>query len=97
MKVTVIPIEIDAFGHQRIGSETCKEDDKWRASKLKHFWDRQGYRKGFWRVVKTCCPSDSSENPLANTGVKNSQKSKKNNNNFQRNFKFTFICAGWEK
>ena len=29
-----------------------------------------------WRLEETCCYSDSSEKPSANTGVKDSQKSK---------------------
>ena len=44
-----------------------------RPSKLLYYQDRPEYCDESLRLEVTCCYSDSSERPLANSGVKNSQ------------------------
>ena len=77
MKVTIIPIVIGAFGTVTKGLLKGLEDlevgDKWRPSKLQHYWERLEYWKESWKLEETCCHSNSSKNPSAKTDVKNSQ------------------------
>ena len=44
-------------------------------------------------TVKTCCHSESSEKPSANSGLKNSQKRTNNKNNKCLNTKFEIMCG----
>ena len=59
--------------------------DEWRPSKRQHIWRRPEYYEESWKLVETCCHSDSIEKPPANTDVKNS-KGVNNNNNNNNNF-----------
>ena len=43
-----------------------------RLSKLPDFLGRPEYWEESWRLAETCCHSDSSERPSADSGVKNS-------------------------
>ena len=71
IKVSIIPIMIGAFGTvtERLeqGLEDFERVDEWRPSKQLHYWEES------WRLEETCCYSNSSERPSANTDVKNSQ------------------------
>ena len=84
-KVAIIPIVIGAFGTVTKGLFKGLEDlevgGEWRPSKRQHYWERPGYWEGSWRVEETCCHSNSSERPSANTEVKNSKGVNKDNNN----------------
>ena len=62
------------YNHQKTGTGTVGfgNKDKWRPSKLQHCWDRSAYWEVSWRLEETCCHSDSSGEPSAYTGVKNS-------------------------
>ena len=78
MKVTVIPIVIG----------TLRTVTKVLALGLEDFEKRgrveiirQEYEEESSRLDETCCHSDPSRKPSANTGVKNSQKSKKTKQN----------------
>ena len=76
IKVTVIPIVTDVLGTvtkglvQALGVLEIKE----RMETIQTT-DQPKYRKDSWKPEETCCHSDSREKPLANAGVKNSQKS----------------------
>ena len=49
----------------------------WILSKLLHCWDRPEYWEESWILEETCCHSNSSEKSIANSGVKNSQRTNK--------------------
>ena len=57
MKVTIVPIVIGAFGSITKGLLKVVEDwmleDKWRSSKLRHYWERPEYWEEFWRFEET--------------------------------------------
>ena len=65
MKVTIVPIVIGAFG-------TIIEWFLKRLFKWQHCWERPESWEESWRLRETCCHSNSSEKPSANTDVKNS-------------------------
>ena len=54
---------------------------EWRPSKQQYYWKRPESWDESWRPEETCCLSDSSEKPLANTDVKNSKGVNNNNDN----------------
>ena len=83
MKVTIVPIVISAFGTQTKGLlndledlvvggrvETIQMTALLRTSRILR------------RVLDTCCYSDSSEKPSANTDVKQSKGVNNNNNKY---------------
>ena len=50
-----------------------KWEDKWRPSKLQHYWDRLEFWEESWRLEETCYHSKSREKPSANADMKISQ------------------------
>ena len=82
MKVTIILIVIGAFGTITKGLLKGLElADEWRPSKPLHYCERPEYWEESWRLEETCCHSNSSERPSANTDEKNSEGVNNNNNN----------------
>ena len=73
MKVTIVPIVIGAFSTVTKGLLKGLEN-KWRPSKLLHYWERPEYGEESWRLEETCFHSNSSERSSANADVKNSQE-----------------------
>ena len=55
--------------------------DDWRPSKQQHYWERIEYWEESWRLEETCCHSNSSEKPSANTDVRDSKGVNNNNDN----------------
>ena len=55
------------------GLEDWKLADEWWPFKQLHYWERPEYWEESWRLKETCCHSNSSEKPSANTDVKNSK------------------------
>ena len=53
-----------------------KEEDEWRTSKLRRYWERPEYWGESWRLEETYCYSNSGEKPSAKVDVKNSEISK---------------------
>ena len=45
-----------------------------KPSKLLHYWEWPEYWEESWRLEGTCCHSKSSERPVANADVKNSNE-----------------------
>ena len=74
---------------------TWKFADEWRPSKLLHYWERQEYREESWRLVETCCHSNSKERPSAKTDVKNNQGVNNNNDNNNNNNN-NYLDPSWE-
>ena len=78
MKELIIAIVIGALGTVTKelvqGREELEKENEWRPSELLHFWGRPEYWERSWRLVVTCCYSDSSEKPSANAGVKKTLK-----------------------
>ena len=73
--VTIIPIVIGAFETVTKGTgRTWKLADEERPSKLLHYWKQPEYWEESGRLEKTCCHSNSSERPLVNADVKNSNE-----------------------
>ena len=67
--------ELKKLEHESDGETNCnwctwKWEDECRPSKLQPCWDRPEYWKESWRLEETCCHSNSSEKPSANTAVK---------------------------
>ena len=83
MQVTIIPIVIGAFGMVTKGLLKGLEDLEVgggvESIKQLHYWKRPEYWEESWRLEETCCHSDSSEKPSANTDVKNSNNNNDNN------------------
>ena len=77
MKVMFIPIIIDALGKVTKGLlkglEDLKQEDKWRPSKLLHYWDQPEYWEESRRLEESYCHSNFNEIPSANIDLKNSQ------------------------
>ncbi len=78
MDVTIIPIMIGAFDSVNKGllkgladMEVC---GRGRPSNLQHYWERPEYWEESRRLEETCCHSNSSEGPSANTDGKNSNE-----------------------
>ena len=75
MKVTIIPIVIGAFGTVTKGLLKGLGDLEvggWvDHPNLQYYWEQLEYWEESWRLEETCCHSNSSESPLANTDVKN--------------------------
>ena len=63
---------------QRIGKETGRLVNK-RTSR-----DQPEYWGGSWKFVETCCHSNSSRKPSANTGVENSESNNNDNRCLQK-------------
>ena len=87
MKVTIIPIVIGAFGTitKRLLKILVDLGIRGRVVNIKHYWERPEYWEESKRLEETCCHSNSSERPSANTDVKNSQWVNNNNNNNNNN------------
>ena len=72
MKVTFIPIVIDALGTVTKGLIKGQEDLKIRGRveiiQITEYWEE------YWRLEETCCHSNSSEKPSTNADMKNSQE-----------------------
>ena len=66
--MTIIPIVTGAFGTVSKGLLKGLED----LEVGRHYWEWPEYWEESWRLEETCCHSDSSERPLANADVKNS-------------------------
>ena len=83
MKVKIVPIVISAFGTVTEGSLKGLEDlevgRRVGTIKWQHFWERPESWDESWRLEETCCHSNSSEKPSANTDVKNSKGVNNNN------------------
>ena len=86
MKVTIVPIVIGAFGTITKGLlkdledlEVGGQNDKWE-----HCWERPEPRDESWRLEETCCHSNSSEKPSANTDAKKPKGVNNNNSRKQR-------------
>ena len=60
---------------------TWKLSDKWRPSKLTHYWKHPEYWEESLRLDETCCHSNSNERPSAKTDMKISQGVNNNNDN----------------
>ena len=74
MKVTIVPIVIGALGTVTKGLLKGLEDlEVGGLSKRQHCWGRPESWDESWRLEETCCHSNSSEKPSANTDVKNSK------------------------
>ena len=69
MKVTNIPIVINAFGTVTKGLLKGLKDE-WRPSKLLHYGEQPENWEESWRLEETCCHSNSSERPSADTDMK---------------------------
>ena len=94
MQVTIIPNVIGAFGSVTKGLLKGLEDlevgGRVERSKLLHYWIRPEYWEESGRLEETCCHSNSSRRPSANTDVKK-YKGVNNNNNinfFQFYYRF---------
>ena len=74
MKATVIPVVIDALGKITKGLVQGLEDLEIRG-RVDSIQNTASLRsaKILKIVTETCCPTDSSEKPSANVGVKNSK------------------------
>ena len=79
MKVTGIPIVIDALG--TITEELVKGLEDLEITWLLHYWDQQEYWEESWRLQVTCCHLNSRERPSANPYVKKNRKVVNNHNN----------------
>ena len=80
--MTVTPIVIGALGKVTKGLVWGLEDLEIRGrQETIQTTDQPEYWEESWKLEETCCDSDSSGKPSANTGVKNSQMRKYNNNN----------------
>ena len=81
MKVTIVPIVIGAFGTITKGLLKGLEDLEFGGrSKWQHYWEWPEYWDESWRLEETCCHSNSSEKPSANTDVENSKGVNNNDN-----------------
>ena len=67
----IVDFELKNYGTWRWRSKICKLEDEWRPSKVQQCWEQPGYWEESWKLEETCCPSNSSESPLANADVKN--------------------------
>ena len=87
MRVTIVPIVIGAFGTVTKGLLKGLEDLEvgGRVETIQHYWQRPEYGEESWRLEETCCHSNSSQKPSANTDVKNFQRLNNNNNNNNNN------------
>ena len=74
MKVTVILIVIGALGTVTKGM--VQEQEDLEITGQVETVQTTEYGEELWRLVETCCHSNSSEKPSANTGVKNSLRVK---------------------
>ena len=88
MKVTIIPIVIGTFGTIVIGTFGTRIIKRhggigsWsRVETIQMTALLRTDRDESWRLEETCCHSNSSEKPSANTDVKNSKGVNSNNNN----------------
>ena len=85
MRVTIIPIMIDAFGTITKGLLKGLEDLEIRGwvetIQTTTLLRTARIQRESWRPEETCSHSNSSERPSANTDVKNSQGVNNNNNN----------------
>ena len=86
MKVTIIPIVIGAFGTVTKGLLKGLEDlEVGGPFKLQYCWEQSEYWEESWKLEETCCLSNSSERPSANTDVKNSKDVNNDNDNNNNN------------
>ena len=76
MKVTIVPIVIGAFGTITKGLlkglENLEVGERVETIQI-DYWERPEYWEESWRLEETCCHSNSSEKPSANTDVNNSK------------------------
>ena len=86
MKVTIIPVVINAFGTVTKGLSKGLEDLEVRGRmetiQTTTLFRRPEYWEESWRLDETCCHSNSNERPSDNTDIKNSQGVNNNNNIF---------------
>ena len=80
MKVTIIPIVIDAFGTVTKGLLKGLKDlevgGRVETIQTKALWEHPEYWEESWRLEQTCCHWKSSERPSALADGKNSKKVK---------------------
>ena len=85
IKVTIIPIVIDAFGNVTKGLlkglENLKVGGRVGTSKQKHYWEWPEYKEKCWRLEEICSHSNSGEKPSAKTDEKLSRNNNNDNNN----------------
>ena len=66
--MTIVPIVIGAVGTVTKGLlrdwRTRRLADKWRPTKLQHYWGRPESWEESWNIEETCCHSGSSERPF---------------------------------
>ena len=77
MKVTIVLIVIGALGTITKGLLKGLEDLEVGGrveTKRQHCWEQPESWDESWKLEETCCHSDSSEKPSANTDVKNTSK-----------------------
>ena len=74
LKLTIIPIEIDALG--TVNKRLVKELEDLEIRERQHYRDRPEYKEESWRLEQTYCPSNSSKKSSFSAGVKNSKRMK---------------------
>ena len=89
MKVTIAPIVIGTFGTVTEGLLKGREDLEVgglvETIQMTAMLRTARIQRRTWRLEETCCHSNSSEKPSANTDVKNSKRVNNNNNNNNNN------------
>ena len=83
-ELTIVPIVIGALGTVTKGLlkglENLEVGGRVETIQWQHCWGRPEYWDESWRLEETCCHSNSSKKPSANTDVKNSKGVNNNNN-----------------